>query len=171
MNEMLGNKIFVRAPRLSAALARFLGIKKTPLTQLEETSRPAPNPVPDETHFSRLTKGRKKELQALEITTELFQEGAFPAPPDPHSHPYLTIPWSRADLAGYDLFVPTDIGIVGIQIKSSYEHMEKFIKEHRNGKTIPVVAMNRHKTEAWLRIDLKAAVLQAYRTRLEHVTP
>ncbi len=93
--------------------------------------------------------GRENELYAEEIASELSKKGLIP-----HIKgqlPYLTIPRSEEDYAGYDLMVPTDLGEIGLQIKSSEYGKKLFIERFLTRDYLPYIAcvvVNRHRSRA-----------------------
>jgi len=105
--------------------------------------------------------GRNNEALVLDLALKLRSEGVYPFDPD-LPPPYLTTPYSAEDGAGIDLWVPTEKGYVGIQVKSSEQYAEEFRVKHRNGRVIPIILTNR--PEDILRIDLVSAVCWAMKT-------
>jgi len=112
-------------------------------------------------------RGHKNETRALELTTELFQDGQIDIKIT--DMPYRTESFSEADSKGYDIIVPTVHGNIGIQIKSSYDDLLQFT-EHglalKNKREIPAVVVNDYKPDSRLRIELAAAIVRAYKVQI-----
>lgn len=110
------------------------------------------------------TIGRQSEQIVLTVAKLLYLEGADPLDTD-EVEPELTVPFSKDDLNGIDLWVATHKGFVGIQIKSSDTCAEEFIKKHDNGKVIPAVVVNtQHSTVESIKRDLLSAIRWAEKT-------
>lgn len=119
--------------------------------------------MPKESDLLADERGRQNEQIALSVARILHIEGVDPidseSPP-----PELTAANSADDMDGIDLWVPTHDGHVGIQIKSSALYAEEFIKNHRNGKVIPVVIIGEHSNVESVKIDLLSAIKWAQTT-------
>lgn len=75
-------------------------------------------------YATALLKGDKNEQRAQRIATRLYRKGLIPH--DVSKKVYVTKKWSDLDMAGYDLIIPTDLGNIGLQIKSSAYGKKKF---------------------------------------------
>jgi hypothetical protein len=82
--------------------------------------------------------GRKNEQYALAIATELSQKGLIPHVRN--QLPWLTKPFSDADRDGYDLIIPTDLGAIGLQIKSSSYGKKVFTDRFLARDDLPYIA-------------------------------
>jgi hypothetical protein len=102
--------------------------------------------------------GRKNEQRALAAARSLHEEGIFPFDGE-STPPELTIANSADDAEGIDLWVHTQKGLVGIQIKSSSTVADKFIAKHRNGTVIPAVIVNDFVNEEALKAELVSAAI------------
>ncbi len=97
--------------------------------------------------FANEKLGRDNERRALSIASELSQKGLIP-----HVKgrlPYLTVPKSPEDYAGYDLMIPTDLGEIGLQVKSSEYGKKLFVERFLARDDFPFIAcivVNRHRS-------------------------
>jgi hypothetical protein len=140
------------------SLLNFFGISENEEGSPVETTAVCP----------KVIRGEKNEERALRLTEELFLENILPPPKKRSRKPYRTEQLSVLDREGYDIMVPTDIGEVGIQIKSSYNDLMEF---HRRGKgRIPAVVVNNHKKDEGLKIELASALHFAYQQLKERAS-
>lgn len=100
--------------------------------------------------------GEENEERALLIIKELAHDGLLP---ESAQRARICPHYSLADVRGVDILIPTDKGDVGIQIKSSYAYLEKFLQKHPD---IPSVVVNPHKTTERLKIELNSAFWHGY---------
>ena len=109
----------------------------------------------------RERKGAENEVRAFRLIDEVLREEAVFALA---SRPYISPTYSTEDLDGYDIVIPTDRGITGIQIKSSEGFAIPFQASRPH---IPVVVVNDSKPDARLKIELASALRYAYKQLLE----
>lgn len=108
-------------------------------------------------------RGRENEQYAHEIASELSQKGLIP-----HIRgalPYLTTPKSDEDYAGYDLMIPTDLGEIGLQIKSSEYGKKVFIEKFLTRDYLPYIAcivVNRHRSRAKITEQIRRTCWREY---------
>ena len=155
----------------------MLEVFKSWLRHLWEISFPKPTvePLPTapaessqtETEPQRMERiGRQNEARALRLSRKLFKSDQLPMAT---GLPFRSEPGSNADLEALDILIPTNIGLVGIQIKSSNMRHDEFVRTHKMGKIIPAIVVNPMKTDDRVLLDLESAFAAAYRIKGEHI--
>lgn len=104
---------------------------------------------------TRNKRGDENEKFALKLVRRLAERCEIPAT----AEPYLTGHNSERDRRGEDIVIPTALGDVGIQIKSSQKKADEFRRVHPH---IPCIVIPVSPAEALVSDLLKQAILGKY---------
>ena len=104
--------------------------------------------IVDKRYVAALQKGVKNEQRARRLASHLHTKGLIPH--DTSKEVYVTRKWSEMDMSGYDLIIPTDLGDIGLQIKSSFYGKKKFEERQRKKSYVRIrcIVVNDKLTDA-----------------------